>query len=458
MDLITLIVGLLLGALLGATISYFIVKSRTAVLQERLRSQDEKINEQNLVIEDAKQSIQAAVTEGTELKNKLTEADTRLEGERKAFAEKEKVFKELENRFSDTFKALSGNALKENAKSFLQLAKETLSKEQIESKGDLEKKKQAIEAMLKPINDSLKHFGEKVSDIEKARVGAYESLKDQVVELAKGQTMLRGETGNLVKALGTPRVRGKWGEIQLRTVVEMAGMTEHCDFEEQQSRDREDGTRARPDMIIKLPGKKQVIVDAKAPMEGFLSAIEADSREEREALMKDHARHIRMHIKDLSAKEYWAQFDDTPEFVVLFLPGESFFSAALEVEPNLIDEGIQNKVILATPTTLIALLKVVAYGWRQESLAVQAQEISTLGKQIYERVADVATNWAAVGKGLKNAVEHYNKAVHNLESKVLVSARKFKDLPIELSNKEIKTSESLDVTTRKLQSPELEGK
>ncbi|MCB1124235.1 MAG: DNA recombination protein RmuC, partial [Verrucomicrobiae bacterium] len=273
----------------------------------------------------------------------------------------------------------------------------------------------------------------------------------------EGQTRLRTETGNLARALNTPRVRGSWGEIQLRRVVELAGMVEHCDFDEQQSKDRDDGSRARPDVIVHLPGDKRIIIDAKAPLEGFLAALEAGDKQEKAARMKDHVRHIRKHIKDLGDRSYWEQFDNTPEFVVLFLPGESFFSAALEVEPGLIDEGVRQKVILATPTTLIALLKVVAYGWRQENLAMQSREISRLGKEIYDRVAMVADNWRAVGKGLRSAVESYNKAVNNLESRVLVSTRKLKELPIDLSKKEISENSVIDVSPRDLQAPELEG-
>jgi len=390
-----------------------------------------------------------------ELREKGSELATRLEASEKAFADKTTLMEQMEKRFADVFKALSGDALQANNAAFLDLAKKTLEKEQEGAKGELGKSRQAIEAMLKPIYESLKNFGDQVGHIEKARIGAYEGLKEQVTHLLETQHLLRNETTNLVKALGTPRVRGKWGEIQLRTVVEMAGMKEHCDFEEQESTHREDGSRARPDMVIRLPGEKRIIVDAKAPLEGFLLALEAETQTERERLMKEHARHIRMHIKELGERAYWEQYTDTPEFVVLFLPGENFFSAALDAEPGLIDDGVKQKVILATPTTLIALLKVVAYGWRQESLAAQAQQVGALGKELYERIADVAGNMASVGKGLKNAVDYYNKAVYNLESKVLVSARKFRDLPLEPSKKAVVDLQSLDQVPRRLQSPEL---
>ena len=456
MDLLLLVTLFICGSLLGSVITYLVMRSSRVVLKERLQQREEQHEERAAAWSALKSEHRELAERAAQLRSEARALEVKLEAERRAFKEKKQVFAELEERFSDTFKALSGDALKENSRSFIELANELFKKEQVKSKGELERRKQAIEALLKPINESLKTFGEKVGDIEKSREGAYQALKQQVIHLSEGQKTLTSETGNLVRALNTPHVRGSWGELQLRKVVELAGMTEHCDFEEQQSKDREDLSRARPDMIIHLPGDKQVIVDAKAPMVGFLAALEAETNSDRKARLRDHARHIRAHIKELGERSYWEQFENTPEFVVLFLPGESFFSAALEVEPTLIDVGVQNKVILATPTTLIALLKVVAYGWRQESLAVQAQEISQLGKQIYERVADLANNWMSVGKGLRSAVEHYNKSVYNLESKVLVSARKFKQLPIELSKKDISESPVIELEPRNLQAPELE--
>jgi DNA recombination protein RmuC len=444
------------GILLGGIVVFLIQRSGQLLLAERVRQREEDLNKLEQVYEISSSRLSQSVEEVSSLKTEVRALETKLEGERKHFAEKVQVFEELEKRFSDTFKALSGQALKENNRSFLELAKEHLNTQQQKSSGELEQRKQAIEALLKPINESLKQFGEKVGEIEKARVGTYEALKEQVLSLAEGQNRLTNETGNLSRALNTPRVRGSWGEIQLKKVVELAGMLEHCDFEEQQSTDLEDGKRARPDMIVRLPGDKQIIIDAKAPLEGFLAALEAPEPKEKDARMKDHARHIRAHIKSLGSKAYWEQFQNTPEFVVLFLPGESFFSAALEVDPSLIEEGVQNKVILATPTTLIALLKVVAYGWRQENLAMQSREISKLGKEIYDRVSDVANNWKAVGKSLRSAVESYNKAVNNLESRVLVSARKMKELPIDLSKKEIIDGTVVDVIPRDLQASELD--
>lgn len=440
-----------------SVIVYLIQRSNRMVLAERVRKSEQEVD--NLEGEQLKLQgrYQGAHDKISELKSEIVKLETELTAERKKKSEKERVFSDLESRFSDVFKALSGDALKENSRSFLQLAKELMNAREVKSNDELDKRKHAIEALLRPMNDSLKQFSEKVGEIEKSRVGTYEALKEQVLSLAEGQTRLRSETGNLVRALSTPRVRGSWGEIQLKKVVELAGMLDHCDFDEQQSKDRDDGSKARPDMIVHLPGNKHIIIDAKAPLEGYLAALEAEEKQDKVSRMKDHARQIRIHIKELGSRAYWEQFENTPEFVILFLPGESFFSAALEIEPGLIDEGVQNKVILAAPTTLIALLKVVAFGWRQENLGEQYQKISALGKQIYDRVADVANNWMTVGKGLRNAVENYNKAVNNLESKVLVSARKFKELPIEPSKKEIIDAPFLDSSPKTLQAPEFDS-
>jgi len=443
------------GLFLGGLMVFFLTRGNASVMKERVRMREESIAKLEAELSQVREEHQRLLESSQSLREEGRELRTRLSSAEEAEQEKAKLLEKMELRFADTFKALSSDALKANNAAFMDLAKKTLEKEQESAKGEMGKGKLAIEALLKPVYESLKQFDEQVGKIEKERVGAYEGLKEQVSYLMESQHLLRAETSNLVKALGTPRVRGKWGEIQLRTVVEMAGMLEHCDFEEQQSSDREDGSRARPDMVIRLPGDKRIIVDAKAPLEAFLLAIEADTPEERKRLMKEHARHIRAHIKDLGERAYWAQYEASPEFVVLFLPGENFFSAALEVEPGLIDEGVRQKVILATPTTLIALLKVVAYGWRQEGLAAQAQEVGMLGKELYERISDVANNWMAVGKGLKGAVEHYNKAVYNLESKVLVSARRFRDLPLEPSKKSILDMRTVDQVPRELQSPEL---
>lgn len=290
-----------------------------------------------------------------------------------------------------------------------------------------DKRDDNLNLLLNPIKDSLEKFNTKIQDLEKTRVGAYEGLSQQIKSLLDTQYQLRRETANLTNALRKPQVRGRWGEIQLQRVVELAGMLEHCDFYQQQSVNTEE-FRLRPDMIIKLPGNKNIIVDSKVPLNSFLDALDVSEEMQQKNLLVQHARLVREHIKKLSQKNYWAQFNPTPEFVVLFLPGETFFSAALEHDPGLIESGAEEKVIIATPTTLIALLKAISYGWRQENLAKNAETISQLGKELAKRITDMRDHFNMVGDRLHKAVEAYNKTSACFESRVLVSARKFQTL------------------------------
>ena len=336
----------------------------------------------------------------------------------------------------------------------MKLAKSTLEKFQETAKGDLEKRQQAIDALVKPLEKSLKQVDDKLQDIEKNRIEAYSGLTEQVKSLTKTQNELRSETSNLVKALRRPDVRGRWGEIQLQRVVEMAGMLEHCDFIQQQSVQTDDG-QLRPDLIVTLPGGKSIVVDSKVPLTAFLDAIETTDENTRSDKMKDHARHVRTHIQNLSKKSYFSQFDHTPEFVVLFLPGEVFFSAALEHDPSLIEMGVEQNVIIATPTTLIALLKAVAYGWTQERLAENAKEISDLGKELYKRLSQMGDHLAKVGKGLEGATRAYNSAIGSFEGRVLVTARKFDDLHVTVSGRDLKPLPPVDESPRALQAPEM---
>jgi DNA recombination protein RmuC len=348
------------------------------------------------------------------------------------------------------FKALSSDALARANQAFLDLARAALAQTQESARGDLAMRQQAIVELVTPVRASLDQVDSKIQELERARAGAYASLHEQIRSLVETQSQLRTETGKLVTALRTPSARGHWGEIQLRRVVEMAGMLDHCDFSTQTTLASEDG-RLRPDLLVRLPAGKTIVVDAKTPLDGYLQAIEAADESVRKLRLADHARQVRAHVTALGRKSYWEQFDQAPEFAVLFLPGECFFSAALESDPSLIEFGVEQNIILATPTTLIALLRAVAYGWRHEKLAQNAAEISTLGKELFKRLSDMGDHWNKMGKSLERAVEAYNGAVGSLESRVMVSARKFADLKTAPLGVEIAELEPIEKSVRAVQ-------
>ena len=374
--------------------------------------------------------------------------EARLAEERKASAEKAALLEEAKVRLSDAFKALSAEALQAQGRQFLDLASASLEKFQAGAQGDLSQRQKAIADLVAPVKDTVAKLGEKLSDLERSRTGAYAELREQVRSLGEAQGLLRLEASKLVQALRAPQVRGRWGEVQLRRVVELAGMQEHCDFDEQETVVVAAGGRLRPDLVVRLPGGKCLAVDAKAPLAAYLEAVEAVEEPVRRARLADHARQIRDHVSRLSQTAYHEHLAQTPEFVVLFLPGESFFAAALEQDPSLIETAAEAGVVLATPTTLIALLKAVAYGWKQESIAESARRVAELGRELHDRLAVLGRHAARVGKELGGAVSAYNDLVGSLESRVLPAARRLKEQGAGSPSAEIPELEPVDEMPR----------
>ena len=425
-----------------------------ATLIERIASREIEIARLDAALHDAASVAKDTDAANAELKADVARVTEKLEAERALAAERLVVVEKAREELTSTFSALSGQALQSNNQMFLDLAAQTLGRFQQDAKGDLERRQQAIQELVAPVKLSLDKLDGRIHDIERLREGAYQALTTQVRVLAEGQGDLRRETFSLVKALRQPVARGRWGELQLRKVVEMAGMVEYCDFVEQASINGEDG-RLRPDVVVRLPGGLNIVVDAKTPLSAYLDAAETDDDDVRKKHLIDHARQVRDHMTQLGRKSYQDQFDPTPDLVVLFLPGEMLFSAALQQDPQLIEFGVGEKVVLATPTTLITLLRTVAYGWKQEALARNAQEISELGRQLHDRISVLAGHWARVGRNLGEAVGAYNSAVASMETRVLVSARRFRDLKAVPDEREIDVLEPIETIPRTLDVPEL---
>jgi DNA recombination protein RmuC len=434
-----------IGLLFGSLLAWLVLRSRTAALQTRLA-----LTEKELAGEKA--DLVRLLADQRELLESRARLESALESERKTSNEKIELLTKSGDRaandLQNAFKALAAEALQTNNSTFLQVAQETLKRFQSDARGDLDARQKAVADLVTPVRESLSKVDAQIQQMEIARGEAYGDLKAQVQSLIITQKELQSETGNLVRALRTPNVRGRWGEIQLRRVVEIAGMLPYCDFAEQETVTTEAG-RFRPDLVVKLPGGKNVVVDAKTPLDAFLGAFESTDEEVRRKSLLNHARQVRDHMETLSSKKYWEQFEATPEFVVMFLPGETFFSAALEQDPGLIEQGVLQRVIPASPTTLIALLKAVAYGWNQDKLARNAQQISNLGKELHERLRKLAGHITGVGTNLDRAVEAYNQAVGSLENRVLVSARKFSELGASVAE-DIPELEPIETTARAL--------
>lgn len=411
---LTAVIGLVAGLALGRAKAAGAAAERDALVRDRDTARAER-----------------ATTEAM-LRAERVAAEDRArhaEAEAAALAAALDAERDGDARLRDAFAALSGEALARNSETFVRLAEARLKEASTAASGDLAGRQQAIEGLVAPLRDTLGRVQEQLHEVEKGREGAYASLLQQVATMRQTSEQLRLETSQLVGALRAPQVRGRWGEMQLRRVVEAAGMVEHCDFDEQATSTTADGT-LRPDMVVRLAGGKNVVVDAKVAFSGFLEASEARDEATRDARLRAHARHLRTHVDQLAAKAYWERFDPTPEFVVCFVPADVFLDAALQQEPGLLEHAFARNVVIATPSTLVALLRTVGYAWRQEALARNAREVHELARDFYTRLATMGGHIDAVGTALNSAVGKYNRAVSSLESRVLVSARKLRELKV----------------------------
>jgi len=432
-----LVIGLVFGLVVGAVLAVALWSVRSA--KREARAQFER-----------GEALNAAHLEVARL-------GAVLEHERAAAAERREILDDTRRQLSGEFAEMSMRALEHNRTQFLEMAHSRLKEANQTAVGDLEQRKQAIEQLLVPLRDQLGKYEQGLRLLESERQSAYTGLHEQVRQLTESQDKLQAETRNLVTALRAPATRGRWGEMQLRRVVEMAGMVEHCDFDEQVSVDGDEG-RLRPDLVVRLPGGKHVVVDAKVPLQAFLDANDATDETSGKAHLVNHARQLRAHVDSLSKKAYWQQFDDSPDFVVAFVPGDPLLAAALESDASLLEHAVANHVLLATPTTLIALLRSVAYGWQQEALAENAREVQRMGRDLYKRIATFGEHLARTGKGLNSAVDAYNKAVGSLERQVLPQARRFQELGlVGGADKEIGSLDQVGAVSRELEAPELVG-
>jgi DNA recombination protein RmuC len=380
------------------------------------------------------------------LQSDNTRLSTELALERERAQERSAAFEQARAQLSETFSSLSSQALKHNTEEFLKLAQENLKQVQLQAQHELAQKEKTIEGLVKPIKETLERTEQQIRNMENERREAHGALSKHLETMAQTQQLLQGETRNLVQALSRPEVRGQWGELTLKRLTELAGMVEHCDFFEQEHHASEQGG-LRPDMIVRMPGGREVVVDVKTPLDAYLQAVAASDDAARALAMEKHAGNLRKRVKELATKAYWDQFSKTPDFAVLFIPGDQFLSAALEIDHTLLEFALQQKIILATPTSLVALLRAVAYGWRQESLAQNAEEIRRVGEELYGRLGAFAEHLQKLGKSLNASVEHFNKAVGSYDSRILPSARKFNELGI-AANKTVDSIDQVERTSR----------
>lgn len=438
----TVIVALIMLGL--SAVAIYFLKQSFAKSEDILREQLEWRDDELQVMREERDAF----------KNKSIALEAKIEESYKRIADKEKALEDAASAMGSKFEALSKNSLESNNKMFLELAKSTMENYVTQIKGDMGKGQESIKNIVQPLENSLKQYDSEIKRLESERQKSYGSLEKHIETLQSASSVLQKETGNLVNALRKPHVRGRWGEVTLKRVVELAGMSEYCDFTEQTTVSDEEGKRLRPDMLVRLPNERLIVVDAKTPLSAYLDALEADTEEDRLEHIQRHVNHVKEHLKQLSKKDYALQFDQTPEFVVMFIPGESFFSAALEQDKSLVEEGFEKGVIMATPTTLIALLKSVAYGWRQEQMTKNAAQVQILGKELYERMQTFLKHFKTIGSSLNKAVDSYNKSTSSLETRVLVTARKFPTLGV-AAKEEITEPEPIEKLPRDLQVEEL---
>ena len=389
-----------------------------------------------------------------ELRQDKTSLSVKLEQAYETMEREEKRLQELEVRVSDKFQKLAQESFLKQHDALLKNAESLLNRYKGESESQADKHQEKVKQLVEPISSTLKKMDDQIQALEKNRQGAYQGLRQQIESMMGAQASWQQEATRLSEALKSPVAQGRWGELQLRRIAELTGMVAHCDFLEQPSEANDQGSKSRPDMVVKLPGERQVIIDAKAPLNSYYDACQLKDPEEARKKFLLHAEAVRRHVVALGQRAYWQQFQPTPEFVVLFLPGEHYFSAAMQADPGLIEWGVDQRVIIATPTTLIALLRAVAYGWRQEALTTHAKEIRKLGGELYGRIADFSKNLSDVGKSLGQSINHYNKAVHNFDSRILVSARKFKEMGVDAGKKETLDPPTIEQQPRALKDVE----